>query len=61
MQARLLGMATTPWCSSLLAVRLLEPRVLTTFADRAFEEIVAGSLAPPEPCPSRGTRLGWTD
>ena len=61
MQARLLGMATTAWCSSPLAVRLLEPRVLTVFADRAFEEIVAGSLAPPECCPSRGTRLGWSD
>jgi hypothetical protein len=45
MQARLLGMATTAWCSSPLAVRLLEPRELTVFADRAFGEIVAGSLA----------------
>jgi hypothetical protein len=60
MQARLIGMATTAWCSSPLAVWLLEPRELTVRRPRVRGDRrrLTGER---DPCPSRGTRLGWTD
>jgi hypothetical protein len=60
MQARLLAIGDYRLVFIPTCVRLLEPRELTVVREPRVRGDRRRSLAPPEPCPSRGARLGWS-